>query len=112
MRLIDADALTKEVNDNKELSEAERVYIEGILLNAPTIIKCGITSDGLPLMDLTPRPHGEWIYDSDNIPICNQCEEIALQRIFVKVPGLIQDVKMVHSNFCPHCEAQMTGGAT
>ena len=55
------------------------------------------------------RPQGEWINDSDNIPICNQCEEIALQRIFVKVPHLIQEVRMVRSNFCPNCGADMRG---
>jgi len=53
------------------------------------------------------RTKGEWIYDSDNIPICNQCEQIALQRIFVKAPQLIQDIRMVKSNFCPNCGAKM-----
>lgn len=37
MRYIDADALVKEVNENKELYERERVYLEGLLLNAPTV---------------------------------------------------------------------------
>ena len=37
MRLIDADTLIKEVNENKELFENERVYLEGLLLNAPTV---------------------------------------------------------------------------
>lgn len=37
MRYIDADALVKEVNENKELFEKERVYLEGLLLNAPTV---------------------------------------------------------------------------
>ena len=37
MRLIDADELIKEVNENKELFEKERVYLEGLLLNAPTV---------------------------------------------------------------------------
>lgn len=53
------------------------------------------------------RPQGEWENDSDNLPICNKCGEIALQRIFVKMPHLIQDVRMVRSNYCPNCGAKM-----
>ena len=88
--------------------------IERILMiidNAPTVEQ----NEPMyyPQVDgITPtviRPKGEWIYDSDNIPICNQCEEIALQRIFVKVPHLIQDVRMVKYNFCPKCGADMRG---
>lgn len=50
---------------------------------------------------------GEWETDSDNLPVCSKCGEIALQRVFVKVPHLIQDVRMVRSNFCPNCGADM-----
>ena len=39
-----------------------------------------------------PQETSEWVLDSDGLPICKKCEEIALQRIFVKVPHLIQDV--------------------
>lgn len=35
--LISREALLKEVRENKELFEKERVYLEGILLNAPSI---------------------------------------------------------------------------
>ena len=34
--LISRSALLKEVRENKELFEKERVYLEGLLLNAPT----------------------------------------------------------------------------
>ena len=54
-----------------------------------------------------PQETSEWVNDSDNIPICNKCGEVALQRIFVKMPHLIQDVRMVRSNFCPNCGADM-----
>ena len=37
MRLIDADPLLKAVKENKELYERERLYLEGLLLNAPTV---------------------------------------------------------------------------
>lgn len=35
--LISREALLKEVRENKELYESERVYLEGLLLNAPSI---------------------------------------------------------------------------
>lgn len=53
------------------------------------------------------QPTSEWVLDSDNLPVCKECGEVALQRIFVKMPHLIQDVRMVHSNYCPHCGAKM-----
>ena len=34
-QLISREALLKEVRENKELFEKERVYLEGLLLNAP-----------------------------------------------------------------------------
>lgn len=56
-----------------------------------------------------PQETSEWVLDSDNLPICQKCGEIALQRIFVKMPHLIQDVRMVCSNYCPNCGAKMKG---
>lgn len=53
------------------------------------------------------RTKGEWEIDSDGLPVCKECGEIALQRIFVKMPHLIQDVRMVCSNYCPNCGADM-----
>ena len=35
--LINRSDLLKEVRENKELFEKERVYLEGLLLNAPTV---------------------------------------------------------------------------
>lgn len=51
----------------------------------------------------------EWVLDSDGLPICQKCGEVALQRIFVKMPHLIQDVRMVRSNYCPNCGRKMKG---
>ena len=56
-----------------------------------------------------PQETSEWVLDSDNLPICQKCGEIALQRIFVKMPHLIQDVRMVRSNYCPNCGRKMKG---
>ena len=56
-----------------------------------------------------PQETSEWVLDSDGLPICQKCGEIALQRIFVKMPHLIQDVRMVRSNYCPNCGRKMKG---
>lgn len=60
-----------------------------------------------PAADVKPVARGEWVNDNDGLPVCSACGEIALQRIFVKVPHLIQDVRMVLSNYCPNCGARM-----
>lgn len=57
-----------------------------------------------------PQGTSEWVLDSDGLPVCQKCGEVALQRIFVKMPHLIQDVRMVQSNYCPNCGTKMKGG--
>ena len=59
---------------------------------------------------LKERPQGEWITDIDNVPLCKNCGEIALQRVYVRTPQLLEEVSMVKSNFCPNCGADMRGG--
>ena len=63
--------------------------------------------NSIPAANIAPVVKAKWELDSDKLPICSNCGEIALQRIFVKVPHLIQDVRMVKSNFCPNCGAAM-----
>ena len=62
MRLIDADALIEELRDWADPS------VLTFINNAPTIIWCSETPNGLPLMDLRPRPQGEWIPVSERLP--------------------------------------------
>lgn len=57
--------------------------------------------------NVKPVVTAEWKNDSDGLPTCTNCGEIALQRVFVKVPHLIQDVRTVKSKFCPECGAKM-----
>lgn len=89
--LISREALLKEVRENKELFETERVYLEGLILNAPEVdlvsptINVNITEETkqklieefqkphkllvLPEPEVTfERPQGEWkafVYDYD-----------------------------------------------
>ena len=57
------------------------------------------------------KQKAKWELDNDKLPICSNCGKIALQRVFVKVPHLIQDVRFVMFNFCPNCGADMRGEA-
>ena len=109
MRLIDGDALASKLfdhhfsvpvleNEQKVLSEALHMIHE-----APTIIKCGITSEGLPLMDLTPRPRGKWVHFGQFSIFykCSRCGNMPLKW------GTADDDYL--SDFCPYCGALMEG---
>lgn len=82
MRLIDADALIKEVNENKELYEKERVYLEALLLNAPTVdtftfddMKKGINVGYKAgrLSEKWERSQGKWIDYNNTFYKCPDC---------------------------------------
>jgi hypothetical protein len=92
MRLIDADAFKEHLEESYEYTELSEV-IE-MLNNAPTIIWCSETSDGLPLMDLRPRPKGEWKLHG-MIWYCSNCGK---------------DCEQGGNNFCGNCGAKMKGG--
>jgi len=64
----------------------------------------------LPAADVQPVRHGRWIKDSDGLTICSECEEVALQRVFIKLPEKIVDLQMRESHYCPICGAKMDGG--
>ena len=66
----------------------------------------------LPSADVQPVRHGRWIKDSDGLTICSEWEEVALQRVFIKLPEKIVDLQMQKSRFCPNCGAKMNGGET
>lgn len=107
MRLIDADELLKKLQEVKDedpinLLVAREKVLE-IILNAPPLIKCGITSEGLPLLDLTPRPRGKWVpFGQFSIFYkCSQCGNMPLKW------GTADDDYL--SDFCPYCGAFMEG---
>lgn len=73
---------------------------------------CGVSDmlddvEDFPAADVEPVRHGRWITDSDGLPICSECEEVALQRVFIKLPEKIVDLQMVKSKRCPNCGAKM-----
>lgn len=98
MRLIDADALEKDIMSYKTMPEIRKAICE-VIDNAPTIIYCNQTSEGLPLMDLRPRPQGKWIEYAfktcgglgDWDYKCSNCEKVYGGKY----------------NFCPNCGAKM-----
>lgn len=61
----------------------------------------------LPPADVRPVVRGRWEKDSDGLYICSECGEVALQRVFIKLPKKIVDLQMVQSAFCPHCGVDM-----
>ena len=52
---------------------------------------------------------GKWTYDSDGLPICSACGELALQRILLRFRSQEYYSQFVLSKYCPHCGAQMGG---
>lgn len=106
MRLIDVDELLKKLQEVKDedpinLLVAREKVLE-IILNAPPLIKCGITSEGLPLMDLTPRPQdkwGKWVISEIQCPICLEYFQTDCYST--------EELKK-----CPSCGADLRGGNT
>ena len=117
--LISREALKKEIQkelDKADLSEYEAcicvtsIY-DRVIDNAPTLIWCSETPDGLPLMDMRERPKGEWedshiyscgkILKGRNDVIEHKCS--VCKRWSIKWDGTIPD------NFCSHCGADMRG---
>lgn len=60
-----------------------------------------------PSADVRENVHGEWIKDIDGIPVCSECGEVALQRMFIKPPKMMAQVDLVLSDYCPNCGADM-----
>ena len=122
MRLIDADTLKKSIKSYADDQYDENEYlgeyaIMDIIDNAPTIIYCSQTPEGLPLMDLRERsqsdfkegykqaiidgktnysrPQGEWIV-RDGEPMTYKC-------------SFCGELNCCKGNFCPDCGADMRG---
>lgn len=97
---IDRQAVLDELDEDI----AEFVECDYALKTAKKYIK------KIPPADVRPVVRGRWGKDSDGLYICSECEEVALQRVFIKLPKKIVDLQMVQSVFCPNCGADMRGG--
>lgn len=119
MRLIDADELEKRFNEEcsgdcgmcKHETFNNGVYSCKLITDAPTVplpdFKEGYKQAIRDGKTNFSRPQGEWEMDNDNIPVCKNCGEVALQRVYVRLPQFIEEVRMVKSHFCPNCGADM-----
>ena len=59
-------------------------------------------------LDVEPK-RGKWVID-DNILVCSECREPAMQRVFYSLTYHTTDIKMVKTPYCPHCGALMMEG--
>lgn len=55
------------------------------------------------------RKTGRWIKDSDGVIVCSECQEVALQRLFLITDDMRYEARIVESNYCPNCGARMEG---
>lgn len=82
MRLIDADALIKTLNEEKIKFNADVNYF---ILNAPTI-------------DAEPVRHGKWTWE-ECVYKCSECSHKAYGNILECMDGTYK--------YCPNCGARM-----
>lgn len=105
MRLIDAEAL-KEEFDNLLLWKSKDIeLIKEVIDNAPAVIKCSMTSDGLPLMDLRPRSQGEWYEYIDKGLLKARHGDYVLYKVDYLLDNLAREVNIMES------ARKMKGGA-
>lgn len=111
MRLIDADVLKENLAEavtkrfekwDKTILVCEmETFTRDIINNTPTVIWCGGSSEGLPIMDLRPRPGAKWNQDEDdNSLTCSGCG----CRLWAN------DIIDGEAYFCPNCGADMRKG--
>jgi hypothetical protein len=64
-----------------------------------------------PTVETVPMVHGRWIIDSDGLPVCSVCDEIAMQKMFCDILHKTwrYDVRLVKTPYCPNCGAKMDG---
>ena len=116
MRLIDADALLKTMEEERQYllargqTGAEHIFVHHCLPlidNAPTVaypfekfrtMFCGTCQAN---MRIEPeRPKGEWIKDNSGNRFCSECGSCALYH---------EIGTQIESRFCPNCGAKMRG---
>ena len=57
--------------------------------------------------EMIPR-RGTWEYDTDGIPVCSLCENVALQRMFLSgAKTYTYTAKFMLTKYCPNCGAKL-----
>lgn len=74
--------------------------------NSTKVLKSRISD--IPAAKVREDITAEWEYDSDNLPICPNCEEVALQRLHFDVDKHVLDCRFELSRYCHNCGARMT----
>ena len=72
---------------------------------------CARAIERIPAVDAVPVVHGRWIADSDGLPVCSVCDEVAMQRLYCDTLHKTwrYDVRLVKTPYCPECGAKMDG---
>ena len=109
MRLIDADALYKDLKQTAKIAREwkEETQDEEIKIRAEqsfgTFVECALRVINAPTIDAEPVRHGEW------------CGEWERGRYMCSVCKAETDVAEIMGKpaykFCPNCGAVMSGGA-
>lgn len=100
MRMIDADALKKEMLETyeHEYPTASGAFDEFASRIVPNIIS------NAPIIDAEPVRHGHWIYNKDTGEIrCNLCNALVGVTMYSDDVEPIAEVE----NFCFNCGAKM-----
>ncbi len=63
----------------------------------------------LHTVDAVPVKRGRWEADSDGLPVCSVCDEVAMQRLHCDTlhRAWRYDVRLVKTPYCPNCGAKM-----
>ena len=112
MRLIDADALKKELDEQMNFEENCRDSVFDIIDNAPTVdlweMRQEATENALKKAEvLYERPQGEWITVHFEANELNAPEKSMFD--FVKCP-FCETIHQGRHNFCSRCGADMRKG--
>jgi hypothetical protein len=107
MRLIDADALCTYIEH-----EFDGVCVYDVSESEAISDFCRMV-DYAPTVDAVPVKHGRWVADSDGLPVCSVCDEVAMQRLHCDTSHRpwMYDVRLVKTPYCPNCGAKMDGDA-
>ena len=119
MRLIDADALIKRLEDTSKMPIPEWLRME--IINAPTtqittesavdyLYKIGWMQEHDRTLSEVEERTGRWCFNTDGKLVCSNCYETPTNRILLYA-DMIFDMTPVQEKmkFCPNCGARMEG---